>query len=82
MNGTYTHSKYNSQCPPRFIGQMSSSCGVGKMIGLQSFDDGDSGIQKCRLGYGEVWRSLGLAGVSSLESGGRLCVRAFGRNLG
>jgi hypothetical protein len=40
-------------------------------------DGGDSGSKKCKRGYGGafcgVWRSL--------ESGGRFCVGAFGRNL-
>jgi hypothetical protein len=31
--------------------------------------------------YGGVWRSLLLAGVWNMESGGRFCVDAFGRNL-
>jgi hypothetical protein len=34
---------------------------------------GDSGSKKCRQGYSGVWRNL--------ESGGRFCVGAFGRNL-
>jgi hypothetical protein len=34
---------------------------------------GDSGSKKFKRGYGGVWRSL--------ESGGRFCVGAFGRNL-
>jgi hypothetical protein len=42
-----------------------------------SSDGGDSGSNKYRRGYGGayggVWRSL--------ESGGRFCVGAFGRNL-
>jgi hypothetical protein len=42
-----------------------------------SFDGGESGSKKCKRGYGGayggVWRSL--------ESGGRFCVRAFGKNL-
>jgi hypothetical protein len=45
-------------------------------------DGGDSGIRKCKRGYGDayggVWRS---AFGGSLESGGRFCVGAFGRNL-
>jgi hypothetical protein len=45
-----------------------------------SSDGGDSGSNKCKRGYGGayggVWWSLG-----SLESGGRFCVGAFGRNL-
>jgi hypothetical protein len=40
-------------------------------------DGGDPGSKKCKRGYGGacggVWRSL--------ESGGRFCVGAFGRNL-
>jgi hypothetical protein len=48
-------------------------------------DDGDSGSKKCERGYGgaysELWRSLRLARVCGLESGGRFCVGAFGRNL-
>jgi hypothetical protein len=39
-----------------------------------SSDGGDSGSKKFELGCGGVWRSLCLAGVSSLESGGRFCV--------
>jgi hypothetical protein len=42
-----------------------------------SSDGGDSGTKKCKRGYGDaygrVWRSI--------ESGGRFCVGAFGRNL-
>jgi hypothetical protein len=34
---------------------------------------GDSGSKKYKRGYGGVWRSL--------ESGGRFCAGAFGRNL-
>jgi hypothetical protein len=46
---------------------------------------GDSGREKCKLGYGGayggVWWNLPLAGVGILESGGRFSVGAFGRNL-
>jgi hypothetical protein len=50
-----------------------------------SSDGGDSGSKKCKRGYvgaySGVWRSLRLAEIWSLESGGRFCVGAFGRNL-
>jgi hypothetical protein len=52
-----------------------------------SCDGGDSGSKKkkCKRGYGSayggVWRCLRLAGVWSLESGGRFCVGAIDRNL-
>jgi hypothetical protein len=50
-----------------------------------SSEGGDSGNKKCKRGYGgaydEVWRSLLLAGIWSLESGGQVRVEAFGRNL-
>jgi hypothetical protein len=50
-----------------------------------SSNGGDCGSKKCERGYGgaygEVWRSLRLVGIWSLESGGRFCVGAFGRNL-
>jgi hypothetical protein len=46
-------------------------------------DGGDSGSKKCNRdfdgAYSGVWRSLLLVG--SLESGGRFCVGAFGRNV-
>jgi hypothetical protein len=46
-------------------------------------DGGDSGSKKCKRGYGgaygEVWRSLRLAGAWSRA--GQFCVGAFGRNL-
>jgi hypothetical protein len=49
------------------------------------FDGGDSGGKKCKQGkggaYGGVRHSLRLAGVRSLESGGQICVDAFGSNL-
>jgi hypothetical protein len=41
-------------------------------------DGGDSGSKKCKRVYGEVWRS---AFGGNLETGGRFCVGAFGRNL-
>jgi hypothetical protein len=44
-------------------------------------DGGVSGNKKCKRDYGGVWRSLRLAGVCSLESGGRFFVGAFDRNL-
>jgi hypothetical protein len=50
-----------------------------------SSDGGDSGSRKCKRScsgtYGGVWWSLLLAGVWSLESGGRFCVGSFDRNL-
>jgi hypothetical protein len=52
----------------------------GEKLRLSS-NDGDSGSKKCKRGYGGVWRSLRLTGVWSIESGGRFCVGAFGRNL-
>jgi hypothetical protein len=48
-------------------------------------DGGNFGSKKCKRGYGGayggVWRSLGLVGVWSLESGDRFYVGMFGRNL-
>jgi hypothetical protein len=50
---------------------------------LKLFSDG--GSKKCKRGYGGdyggVWRSLRLAGIGSLVSGGLFYVGAFGRNL-
>jgi hypothetical protein len=50
-----------------------------------SSDGGDSGNNKCKRNYdgayGGVWRSVRLAGFWGLESDGRFCVGAFGRNL-
>jgi hypothetical protein len=50
-----------------------------------SSDGGDSGSKECKRGcggaYGGDWRSLGLEGFCNLQSGGRVCVRALGRNL-
>jgi hypothetical protein len=59
------------------------SCDAEKIE--KSSDGGNSGSKKCKRGYGgsygEVWRSLRLAGVWSLELGRRFCVGAFGGNL-
>jgi hypothetical protein len=48
-------------------------------------DGGKSGSKKLKRGYsgayGGIWRSLRLAGVWILDSGGRFCVGPFGRNL-
>jgi hypothetical protein len=53
--------------------------------GKLSFDGGDCGSNKWKWDYGGVcrllWRSLRSVEVWSLDSGGRLCVVAFGRNL-
>jgi hypothetical protein len=50
-----------------------------------SSDGGDSGSKKCKRGCsgtsGGVWPSLRLAEVWSLDSGSRLLVVAFGRNV-
>jgi hypothetical protein len=50
-----------------------------------SSDGGESGSKKYRRGcggtYGGVWGSLRLAGLWSLESGGRFCIGTFYRNL-
>jgi hypothetical protein len=42
-----------------------------------SSDGGDSGSKKCKRGYGGAHGGVWL----SLESGGRFCIGAFGRNL-
>jgi hypothetical protein len=48
-------------------------------------DGGNSGNENLKRGYsgvyGRVWRCLRLAGVGCLESGGRLCVGAFGMTM-
>jgi hypothetical protein len=44
-------------------------------------DGGDCGSKKYKWGYGEVWRSLRSVEIWSLESGGRLCVGGFSRNV-
>jgi hypothetical protein len=50
-----------------------------------SSDCGESGSKKCKRGcggtYGSVWRKLRLAGIWSLDSGGRFCVCTFDRYL-
>jgi hypothetical protein len=58
---------------------------IQKIFKLSS-DGGDSGSKKCRRvhndAHGEVWRSLHLARVCNVESGGRFCVGVFGSNVG
>jgi hypothetical protein len=46
-----------------------------------SSDGGDSGSKKCKQGYGGAHGRVESAFGGILESGGRFCVGAFGRNL-
>jgi hypothetical protein len=79
-----THlSRYNNQCLSRLNGLVCRPCDV-ETITLSS-DCGDCGRKKCERCCGGacagVQRSLRLAWVWGLESGGRYCVVASCRNL-
>jgi hypothetical protein len=62
---------YNSQCPSRLTGRVRRSYHAEKL--KLGSDGGDSGSKKCRRGYGgaygEVLRSLRLAGARSQAVG-------------